>query len=511
MFKNKFVFLILLLFIWNFKVNATVLNVEELDNYFVVHNDSVTKMKKFTDNTTKKVLFSFNIYDDIIDTELDSEVFNRNIFQDIDSSLLDDIQDAIYLGYGYKGKNTTEWYVFTQYMLWNMLGYNVEILDCNGDDILTIFKEEYMLYLKEIERYKIYPSFMDAMIDVNFGESLTIIDTNNVLNEYKLEFPTSVNVSYKNNSIKLHTSIPAEGYVIGHRIDSGEKNNLVYVNKNNKFITNSASSNRVFRTGLNVHGTKIKIINIDEENKAIANNYFELYNSTNKNITTLKTDHNGEGITVYLPYDNYYLKERYINNDYTLINKRIDIEINDYGITEVLLKYKFKTANIKVNINYKNSEGKNITAKYKYVFQIFNGDNLIIEKETNNGQLLLELPIGEYIIKQVNSNYNLPLIEERIKVTNFDDIIINKEFVIEDIKDDTVEEKLKNNNIDNLNEFSDESENVINNDFLEDNNKYGNEYKEVEFVVPSTGIELTIYIIIISISLFLFGFKLYDN
>ena len=157
---------------------------------------------------------------------------------------------------------------------------------------------------------------------------------------------------------------------------------------------------------------KYKDNDIIYEKSGLANIEFELYDVTNKLITTIKT--NDDGYVKYsdLPLGKYYLIEKTKLNNYRKNNDKITFEIKKDGnngipVKQVVDNY-LKKGNLEfIKVDLNTNEGIANT-----IIEIYSDDNrLLLTRETNEeGKVIINnLPIGKYYIieKEANSMYQL--------------------------------------------------------------------------------------------------------
>lgn len=389
--KKKLLIIILVMFIGIMNVNAE-LEITKIENYYINYNGVKSEFLMFKDSETNKVLFSMSPYQTIKDFNLESKNFSYNLFPEQDKSILNDIQDILYLGYGNSDHTDLKWYLLSQYLLWQKLGYDMDIQDNLGNSVTETYYSFYNEYLALIENFKILPSYFSNTIDINYGEKYLLEDLNNVIEEYILIPYTFVRIESKDGQKYLYGKQPIKSKLGCYRSSQLNGNNTVYFSDDLVFINVVSSSKQTYEVDVNIHGGKIKIINVDENNKPVENSVYKLYNSNNKFIRNLTTNTLGEAITDYLLYDDYYLIESYIDELYVSNTEKIDVEFVDYGISEILIKSRLVEEEIQDDIINDNNENIEVDEDEKI-------ENIVDDKKEDdvfeNENVMLENPITE--------------------------------------------------------------------------------------------------------------------
>jgi len=326
--KKMLFFVMYFLFILN--VHAFTLNVEIEDDYYVHFENSVSELKSFKVLETDTPVFVLEPCNDI-------ELFDLNktypeFYKKI--KVNDELQDILYLGYNYKNHHGKEWYYLTQYMLWDNLGYKVDIKNSDGISITTIFSTEYNEYLKLIKESLILPSYFNNELHLNYGEEYLLQDSNEAESNYKLIPYAKLRLSTKDGINYLTGIQVGETNLALVRKEQNSRYNNLYFNDEYGYIENKVVSKKVFLQKVYVHGGTIKIINKDNNGEPIEGSVFYIYNNEDKNVGIVVTDKEGISISSTLPYDDYYL----VNEDKEKINFKfvdfsetiIELENNNY-------------------------------------------------------------------------------------------------------------------------------------------------------------------------------------
>lgn len=196
---------------------------------------------------------------------------------------------ALIAYYGYQTNPNALTYTITQHIIWETL----------GNELLTTqvpnYQAEKQRILNQVNAHNIKPSFDKQTIELNVGESITLNDSNDVLNKYKVLANNSanLNVEKSGNTLKLTAKADSKEtgtlqYDIANKKDVGTT--FVYHKKGQqrlaKFKLNSAGSfGLTIKVNLNGH---VKLKKVDETTgKALANTKIKFeYGGQTKEITT---------------------------------------------------------------------------------------------------------------------------------------------------------------------------------------------------------------------------------
>ena len=211
------------------------------------------------------------------------------------------------------------------------------------------------------------------------------------------------------------------------------KANDNYVHDDTVYEINTEYNKEVIRTINNTHKKgNLKITKVDKDDNltVLEGIEFELIDSNNKVIAHLVTDINGEVFISNINIGKYTLKETKTKENYNLcIDNNIEVKWNE--TSEIKIENEKKKGQIKIM----KQDAENGNIKLKGVeFQIIDINNNVVDKvvtDTNGIGISSRLPIGEYIIKEVDlgENYHYILNEEEYKIIVEDEKV--NEIVIE--------------------------------------------------------------------------------
>lgn len=166
------------------------------------------------------------------------------------------------------------------------------------------------------------------------------------------------------------------------------------IKKNNEMLEKKVKN-------IQVRG-KIKIIKVDENDSPIEGVKFQILNSENKNVGTIKTDSTGTATLDNLKLGKYKYKEIDVPDKYVLDTNEYDFEINAKNLeATVKVVNKRSHGNIKILKIDKDSKVAIANAKFNVIDKSNNDIVDAIVTDENGVATTKSLPTGEYIYQEV--------------------------------------------------------------------------------------------------------------
>lgn len=166
------------------------------------------------------------------------------------------------------------------------------------------------------------------------------------------------------------------------------------IKKNNEMLEKKVKN-------IQVRG-KLKIIKVDENDSPIEGVKFQILNSENKNVGTIKTDSAGTATLDNLKLGNYKYKEIDVPDEYVLDTNEYDFEINAKNLeASVKVVNKRSHGNIKIIKFDKDSKVAIANAKFNVIDKSNNDIVDAIVTDENGIATTKALPTGEYIYQEV--------------------------------------------------------------------------------------------------------------
>lgn len=452
--KKLFFVIIGVIFSLSFNISVNALEYQDKFDEVRYLNDYVVKskngVKKYQQMTMMERLsdgkFVYCIEPGIAinsDNLLVGSDMNQDEFANIPESIWKRISLLAYYGYGYLGHYDIKWYTITQFMIWQTVnnGYDIYFTDTLNGKRISKYDDE----IKEMEvllsKHDVVPSFNVSSINLKFGESITLIDNNQVLEMYDITNNDIVNIEKSSNFLTLTALKAGKSSITLTKKDRNlEHPAIVYVHPVSQDVVVRGSYDEVnVNIDVSVENiAQVKVTKIDKVTKEViklSNIRFKIKNiDTNQYVCEnvsceFLTNDDGYFVTTSnLEQGKYLLEEVDQRIEGYLWNfTPLEFEINDdsnliHKDNGLLLELFFENEPVKTRVEI-NKYGEDIIINdgnysYKEVlldgvsFKLFaNGDimnngnilyredDFIKEFSTINGSFVFEgLPLGKYYI-----------------------------------------------------------------------------------------------------------------
>lgn len=343
-----------------------------------------------------------------------------------DTGISNDVKERVlligYYGEQYPGHKTLRYKAATQGMIWaTILGNNTTIrysTERYGEgNILDVSSE-----MAEIERLIAHhydrPSFNAGVYKLQVGETLTLTDTNNVLQNFDISVSgAEYSVNGNTLTIKPTTDGTINLSMTKKQVYTSPYKLFVGDGKQNMFVPGTVDP-VIARIRVNSYYSTVEINKKDKEtNTNVAQGQATLENavygvfekSTGNQVATITTDSNGYGKSdKVLSYNEYYIQEISSSNGYLLDNTRYDINLKgkeneSIDVFEQILK---NYISILKQYDYVDGNTTFLNAEKDITFEIYypNGDKFSEITTDKNGYATINLPFGIWKFHQVNTN-----------------------------------------------------------------------------------------------------------
>lgn len=372
------------------------------ENYMIIRKDG-------------KAVFCVDPTTAVIDGGYTSEAINDAVYIDGDSwngsISTDQIRKMELIAYyGYYSNPTDARYTYTQALIWEVIGFYPKNFDG------TLSMEDYNSFKAEVEAkvngYKKAPSWHGDTVELTVGESKTLVDLNNVIQNLDTSPHMGYNFSVNGNELTISATENAED----GQLTFTQGSNLEYVGTSliwrkpgsqtlaELFIQDPQSGK------LNVTTVKTKgdfgFQKVDFEGNPISGVEFDLYSvaadKTETKVGTYTTDENGNLEFRSLEQGNYYIVESKAKEGYTL-------DTTKYEFT-VVAGNKITSENKKVLTNLKDPEIETLAQNYlketKEVYEFETIKETAYLKNTDKGRV--------YKVRTYMNDYDTR--EERLSV-----------------------------------------------------------------------------------------------
>lgn len=364
-----------------------------------------------------------------------------------------------YYGYGYQDANVNhtdkKWYAVTQGLIWEVESNNHEIYFTNylqGPKV-DKFLNEYQEINNLISSHYTKPSFINTTKEMNLGETITLTDSNNVLNSFNISTSNN-NISINKQDNNLQIIALKEGnttITLTKEFKYYNTNPLIYTAQNSQTLFKVGNLEPITTTfNINITGNKVIINKVDNDTErfesisdaTLIGAVYGLYDNNNNSLEKLTINSKGisESNNILKLNETYYLKEITPSKGYELDEEKHYFTVNS---KETFITLKEKIIKRIVNIYKSTNELPNIpsTSEEGIIFNIYHkSTNTLYDTITTNekGFASIELPFGTYIFKQQNTTNNYD------KVKDFE-VVIDKYDIPIDIKltDKLISSKIK--------------------------------------------------------------------
>lgn len=315
-----------------------------------------------------------------------------------------------YYGYNYPGHEDARWYAVTQLLIWQTADPSGKYYFTNtlNGTKTNRFDSEIREIESLIQNHYKEPSFNNQTYYLIHGNSLSIKDNNEVLNNYQ---PTTNNISIENNILSIDK--PNIGT---HKITIKEKQ----LNKQQQFYVSETSQDlltlgdpipQTATINLIVQEANLEITKIDTDTKTIIPSgdssligtkfaLYDMFDTKLEEYTLTEEKLNIKGLN----YGKYYIKEIVPGKGYTLNNNKYYFEITKENTTPKLI-IENKVIEKEIIIKKVYGTNNNFIPEPNISFNIYNSQNEFIKtiKTNEDGLIYIKLPYGTYTLKQLTT------------------------------------------------------------------------------------------------------------
>lgn len=350
-------------------------------------------------------------------------------------------------GYGYTGHTDIKWYGVTQYMIWQTLNLDdIYYTDTLNGNKVELYQNEINEINNLVNRYYTKPSFTETNFDLSIGIENTLIDNNEVLQYYDIEYyDPELQITKDGSQLIVYSDNPGTYNIRLRRKADVTNDYILYVNDTSQNMFYPGRYDDV-ETSLSVtfYEGKINIFKQDSETTTpqgqatLGGAIYGLYNENDELVDQITLDENGYGVFDHLSFNKYYVQEIEASNGYQLDETKYKAHIwHNYLFLNLKVYENVIKNNIKIIKMYGNKVTDNYHLESDVSFELYdNLDNLIDTYTTDeNGEINLELPYGSYTLKQINGMDRFTISEPiEINVTEMTDdieIVIKDDEIIE--------------------------------------------------------------------------------
>jgi len=444
--KNKILFILLLLVATFFisslpiKVNAEIYNGEIASDEYIPNvyirkvrpngSSQYKQAKLLRQSTDNAFVYCLQPFVEI-DNNYKYNVTHSDYvtYLDMTAKQWDQVSLIAYYGYGYGSHTSKKWWAITQVMIWR-------VADPSGDYFFTKSlngekSTEYDDEINEIEtlvsNHNKSPKFSLENKPLSIGQSITLNDSNKILNEFKVKNKENVDVLINGNSITIKAIGVGDASIKLAKEDSlYESPPIVYFSDKSQDVLKVGSFDPIYTSlNFNVVGAKVEIIkkekdtgkNIPQGMASLENAEYGIYDATTDQlIEVIKTDKDAKSVSNYLPnLGDYYLKEITPSLGYKLDNDKYYFTVDeDNLLVSVDVYEEVITRDFEFTKVFASSKTGIMKPEAGIEFEVYNHKNELVSKLVTDeeGKMYITLPYGEYILKQITSPLNYEKIDD---------------------------------------------------------------------------------------------------
>ena len=333
-----------------------------------------------------------------------------------------------YYGYEYPThQGNVKYYMAAQELIWKAakpLSATWSTQKRGGGQIINIEAEK-----NEIERlisnHLTKPDFNNKTINGVVGDTIYLVDSNNVLSEFSVYDASSNDVQINGNRLDIKVNRTGENQIKFIRKNYDNDINLVYYNSNSQKLAHTRLSDPVTaKLNLNIVAGTVKINKLDKDtnkNKAqgegsLKGAVYDIFNENDEYITSVTTDELGQAVSVNLPsLGHYYLKEKTPSKGYTLDETKYEFDMTKENLNQNINVYeKVISKSYDITKVYACNKTGIMIPEQNVEFGIYDKNNKLVLKKTTDkdGKIYFTLPYGSYTLRQLTTTKGYEKIED---------------------------------------------------------------------------------------------------
>lgn len=333
-----------------------------------------------------------------------------------------------YYGYEYPThQGNVKYYMAAQELIWKVakpLSATWSTQKRGGGQIINIEAEK-----NEIERlisnHLTKPDFNNKTINGVIGDTIFLVDSNNVLSEFSVYDASSNDVQINGNRLDIKVNRTGENQIKFIRKNYDNDINLVYYNSNSQKLAHTRLSDPVTaKLNLNIVAGTVKINKLDKDtNKSKAQGegslkgaVYDIFNENDEYITSVTTDELGQAVSVNLPsLGHYYLKEKTPSKGYTLDETKYEFDMTKENLNQNINVYeKVISKSYDITKVYACNKTGIMIPEQNVEFGIYDKNNKLVLKKTTDkdGKIYFTLPYGSYTLRQLTTTKGYEKIED---------------------------------------------------------------------------------------------------
>ena len=377
----------------------------------------------------------------IVNSDATYQVTTEDIAQvlSIPQSTWSEISKIAYYGYGYSDPthdhSADKWWAATQMLIWQKVDPTVDSYFSNtagGPKDDSVLRSEMNEIMDLVNKHLIKPNFTGMPSEMIIGQSVTLTDTNGVLNNYNIANVKGGTVSKNGNNLTITATevgeISFDIQKLGNRY--GNAIELYYATDSQDVFHRGNIDPITMNSKVKVYGGTVTINKTDEENLSqtpqgeatLEGATYGVYKEDGTKVGTITTDKDGNATSDYLPsLGRFYVLEEKASTGYEIDKNKYFFNITKddlyptVQVFEKVIKTKFEYTKV-----YANAKTGVMEPEKNVKFDIYNNKNEVVRTVTtdDNGIISFSLPYGTYTLKQVTSTPGYEKVKDMtLKVT----------------------------------------------------------------------------------------------
>ena len=328
------------------------------------------------------------------------------------------IKALSHFGYQYQNHNEEKWYAITQLLIWREAdpgGYYYFTDSLNGNRVER-FQNEINELNSIVDNYIKQPNLSSNSITIREGQTVTITDYNNALNNYTTSLGT-----ISNNNLIIENLKEGTYKVTLTKNDIAFNEPLTFYHSNDsQDIIMPGDYEEKLYINIDVVKTNLTINKVDKETKdskgqgsaKIEGTIYKLYDDKEKEIMDITIDKEGKSIIEDIDFGNYYIKEYKPGDGYKLDDNKYNFTI-DKENSKITLNLEDEIIKKEFTIHKTYGEESNFIGEKDIVFQIYDSNNKLVDtiKTNNDGYTNITLNYGKYKLVQFTSTEGYKMID----------------------------------------------------------------------------------------------------
>ncbi len=323
-------------------------------------------------------------------------------------------------GYQYPGHQTDRYYMATQEMLWETIGYQ-EVYFTTGAAMQGLridvnAEKNEIMRLIQMDWKK--PSFDESTVIVSMESEISLTDQNAVLSSYTIEKQTGVSASIEGNNLKVKGLEVGNGEIVMKKRGGTGQHSFVYRKVGSQTLASlSLSSMLQSKVYFEIKGGRIRVQKVDRDTNenvpsgaaSLKGAVYEVKDKDGNIVDQIKTDENGIGESKMLALGEYTVQEKTASTGYLIDPQVYTVLVskqNKENIVVVKSQEQVITNQIELMKVYNEGESGTLLPEGGITFEIYNEQDELVKTVVTDqsGYASFRLPYGSYRVTQKNTS-----------------------------------------------------------------------------------------------------------